>query len=202
MLPGREKRIKEPCCTDFDVLVETIAGEMRPWVEEMPWAIFGHSMGALLAFEWARQMQCSTHATPSWLFLSGRRAPDTGSDTRALHVLPDRQFMEEVSRRYQGIPEEILGTPEFVEIYLPILRADIEMMESYCFQEREPLHCPITVFAGAADASVRLEQLAAWNRHTRSRFAVRLLPGGHFYPHGPLLRAISSILEESVFGRR
>jgi surfactin synthase thioesterase subunit len=83
-----------------------------------------------------------------------------------------------------------------MEVFLPILRADIAVVESYRFQEGEPLDCPITVFAGTKDASVNLDQLLAWKRQTRRRFAMQVLPGGHFYPQRPLLQTISATLAE------
>jgi medium-chain acyl-[acyl-carrier-protein] hydrolase len=194
LLPGREMRRSEPAHTSLNTLVDAIAGELLPWLD-MPYAIFGHSMGSLLAFEWVRRLQHRGHAMPSWLFLSGRRAPDSPHDGRPpLHPLPDPEFLEQLVDIYQGIPQEILREPELMNLFLPILRADIAVVESYNFQEDEPLDCPMTVFAGSKDASVNWDQLLAWNRQTRRSFAVELLPGGHFYPHEPLLRTISATL--------
>lgn len=195
LLPGREMRRSEPAYTDLDTLVDAIAGQLQPWLD-MPYAIFGHSMGSLLAFEWVRRLQRERHTMPVWLFLSGRRAPDTETDANPLHSLPDPEFLSELTRLYEGIPPEILSDPELMEVFLPVLRADIAVVESYSFREEEALDCPITVFAGMQDASVAWDQMLAWKRQTRRRFAVQLLPGGHFYPHGPLLQTISTALAE------
>jgi medium-chain acyl-[acyl-carrier-protein] hydrolase len=196
LLPGREMRRSEPAHTSLNTLVDAIAGELLPWLD-MPYAIFGHSMGSLLAFEWVRRLQHRGHAMPSWLFLSGRRAPDSPHDGRPpLHPLPDPEFLEQLVDIYQGIPQEILREPELMEVFLPILRADISVVETYRFRDAAPLECPISIFAGTKDASVNLDQLLAWKRQTRSRFSVQLLPGGHFYPQEPLLQTISATLAE------
>jgi len=170
-----------------------MARELHPWLD-IPFAIFGHSMGALLAFEWARRLQDEGHPMPLWLFLSGRRAPDLPDDSTPLHPLSDTEFLAELSRRYDGISQEFLRDAELMEVFLPILRADLAVVESYRFREIDPLDCPITVFAGAKDTSVNWSQLLAWRRQTRRRLAIQLLPGGHFYPQGPLLQTISATL--------
>jgi len=194
-LPGREVRHSEPLFTQMEPMVDAMARELRPWLDT-PYVVFGHSMGALLAFEWVRKLQRSGHPMPAWLFLSGHRAPDMPGDTRLLHSLSDREFVAELTRLYRGIPDGLLLEAEFMEVFLPILRADIAVVESYRFQEDEPLDCPITVFAGSQDTNVSWDQLLAWKRQTRRRFAAQIFPGGHFYPHPPLLQAISATLAE------
>ena len=193
LLPGRERRSQESLFTEFEPLVDTIDRELRPWLD-LPYAVFGHSMGALLAFEWVRRLRNQGQAPPAWLFLSGRRAPEIFPDPIQLHSLPDAQFLSELSRLYQGIPQEFLGDPDFMEVFLPILRADIAVVESYRFRTEEPLSCPMTVFAGVSDPSVTWEQMLAWKQHTRGRFSIRVLPGGHFYPQESLLQTISAAL--------
>jgi surfactin synthase thioesterase subunit len=194
LLPGRETRRSEPAYHDFSELADAIARELQPWLD-IPYAVFGHSMGSLLAFEWVRRLRREGRPMPVWLFLSGRRAPDSAPDgSPLLHPLPDPEFLERLTALYQGIPQEILREPELMDLFLPILRADIAVVESYRFQEDDPLDCPLTVFAGSKDASVNWDQLLAWNRQTRGRFAAEILPGGHFYLHDPLLQTISATL--------
>lgn len=196
LLPGRETRLSEPLYTRIDPLLDAMDRELRPWLD-IPYAVFGHSMGALLAFEWARRLKREGVSQPAWLFLSGRHAPDTPNETPLLHLLPDGEFVRELIRVYNGIPPELLENEALREVFLPILRADIEVVESYRFYEDEPLDCPITVFCGVNDASVSWDQLLAWKHHTcHTRFAVQILPGGHFYPQHPLLQTISSTLTE------
>jgi len=195
LLPGRERRFSEPPCSDMETLVDALDRELRPWLD-IPYAVFGHSMGALLAFEWARRVHRSGDSMPVCLFLSGRRAPDIAGDTNPLQSLPDSEFVEELIRRYDGVPQELLRDPELMELFLPILRADIAVVESYRFRQDEPLDCPIAVFAGVKDKSVAWNELLAWKRQTSRRFEMRIFPGGHFYSHPPLLQTISATLEE------
>ncbi|MGD0939057.1 MAG: thioesterase domain-containing protein [Terracidiphilus sp.] len=196
LLPGRETRLSEVLFTQFDTLLDAMDRELRPWLD-IPFAVFGHSMGALLAFEWVRKLQRDGAAMPAWLFLSGRRAPDTPDDNHLLHPLPDSEFVKQLARVYDGIPQEFLENEALLEVFLPILRADIAVVESYRFQEGEPLDCPMTVFSGINDTSINWNQLRAWQRQThRRRFAMQVFPGGHFYPHGPLLQSISATLTQ------
>jgi medium-chain acyl-[acyl-carrier-protein] hydrolase len=153
-------------------------------------------MGALLAFEWVRRLRRDGYPMPAWLFLSGRRAPDAPGDDRLLHQLPDHEFVAELTRLYDGIPLEFLENAALKEVFLPILRADIALVESYRFRDDEPLDCPITVFSGVNDVSVSWDELLEWKRHTSRRFTMQVLPGGHFFPQRPLLQTISATLAE------
>jgi medium-chain acyl-[acyl-carrier-protein] hydrolase len=192
-LPGRETRLSEPLFTEIDPLVDVMVQELQPWLD-IPYAVFGHSMGALLAFEWVRRQQRAGKSMPVWLFLSGRRAPDMPGEMKSLQTLPDREFVAELSRLYNGMPDEIVDDDESIRVFLPILRADIAVVESYRFVMGEPLDCPMTVFAGAKDASVSWDQMLAWKRQAGRSFALHIVQGGHFYSQGPLLRAISATL--------
>ena len=189
-LPGRELRLAEPLFSDFGPLLEAVDAELAPWLDA-PFAVLGHSMGALLAFEWVRKLKQAKKVDPVCLILSGRRAPDIAPDPGLLLPLPDAAFLQELSARFQGMPRELMSDPELLEVYLPILRADIAVVESYRFHEDEPLSCPMRVFAGIEDKSLTFEQLIAWKRHTTGKFAAHLLPGGHFFPAAPLLQNIA-----------
>jgi surfactin synthase thioesterase subunit len=184
LLPGREVRISESLFTAIEPLVNAMTNALQQNLKT-PYAIFGHSMGALLAFELVRQIERNQLPVPVWLFLSGRRAPHLSDIYGALSSLPDNDFLRELIHRYNGVPQEILDNSEARELFLPILRADIAVIESYSFQEKGPIHCLITAFAGAEDASVTSDQLSAWSRHTNCAFDLQLLPGGHFYPQAP-----------------
>ncbi|MFC5861904.1 thioesterase II family protein [Acidicapsa dinghuensis] len=195
VLPGRENRVSEPSIDDFSMLLASITRHLRPWLD-LPFVVFGHSMGALLAFEWVRELRRNHCPMPGWLFLSGRCAPQTPPISSPLHNKPDEEFLSELNERYRGIPDEVLSNPELLEFYLPILRADIGVIESYRYQEQEPLSIPITVFAGADDTSISWNEIMDWKLHTSARFQTQILPGGHFYPHNSLLQAMSKTLLE------
>jgi surfactin synthase thioesterase subunit len=196
LLPGRESRLSEPLYTNFDRLLDALSEELRSWLD-VPFAVFGHSMGALLAFEWIRKLQREGTSVPSKVFLSGRRAPDASDEAGLLSSLSDAEFLDRLAHRYKGLPDEILNEPELMAVMLPILRADISIVESYRFTEGELLKCPTMVSAGVDDATVGFDQLMGWQRHVNSPFDVQIFPGGHFYPDGPLISAISAALTKS-----
>ena len=197
LLPGRETRFSEPHYSDFDSLADVLVRELKPHLE-IPYAVFGHSMGALLAFDCVRRLLRAGSPAPLWLFVSGRRAPDCAPDPEPLHALPDPEFLDRLNRIYKGIPEELLDNPEILEVFLPTLRADVSVVESYRFEDTAPLDCPISAFAGEADSSVAWQQLLAWKGQTRRQFAAHIFPGGHFYPREPLLRSISATLNKLI----
>jgi medium-chain acyl-[acyl-carrier-protein] hydrolase len=177
----------------MEPLMDAMDRELRPWMET-PYAIFGHSMGALIAFEWARRLQHGGHPMPECIFVSGRRAPGSPESLNFPQSLSDRDFVVQLTRHYNGIPPEFLDNAALMDVFLPILRADISIVESYSFREDEPLNCPISAFAGAQDQSVSWDRLFAWKRHTRSRFQMQIVPGGHFFSHRPMLHTIATTL--------
>lgn len=192
-LPGRENRWREKPFTDLALLVETLASEMRPLLD-VPFAFFGHSLGALTSFELARQVRRQFGLLPVHLLVSGRWAPHLPSPDSALHVLPDAEFVETLRRRYNNIPDAIANDPELMEIFLPLLRADITLLDTYHYVPESPLACPITAYGGDSDLRVAPDALEAWRTHTTQSFAVQMFPGGHFYLQAervPLLRSLS-----------
>ncbi|HVE76616.1 MAG TPA: alpha/beta fold hydrolase, partial [Actinomycetota bacterium] len=131
-LPGREWRIKETPATRMDDLVGALAEAVDPYTD-LPFGLFGHSLGALVAFELARRLE-SEGKPPVHLFVSGHRAPQIPTSDRKLHQVPDSLFLMEL-RRLQGTPEEVLQNPELMRLIAPVLRADFEMAETYEFKE-------------------------------------------------------------------
>jgi len=190
-LPGRENRLAEPPFTRISLLVRGMAHALRPFLN-CPFAFFGHSMGALISFELARQLRRQKAPEPIYLFVSAQQAPQIPDLTPPLHPLPEADFIEQM-RRLNGTPEAILQNTELMRIMLPMLRADFAMCETYMYQEEEPLSCPISVFGGQQDGEVSYNSLAAWRNQTSSTFTLRLLPGTHFFikDSPPLLQAIS-----------
>jgi surfactin synthase thioesterase subunit len=150
-------------------------GGSRPAV-----SLFGHSMGAVVAFEIAVRMQRDGLAPPARLFVSGRRAPSIVRDGVLLHTLDDPGLIAEM-KRVGGTHRAILDDPELQELFLPTIRSDYRVIESYRYTPGPPLNCPITVLNGDSDAAVTLEEAAAWETFGTGRFDSRLYPGGHFY---------------------
>jgi medium-chain acyl-[acyl-carrier-protein] hydrolase len=180
-LPGRERRFLEPPFTDLNSLVEALVSEILPYCDR-PFAFFGHSMGGFVAFELTRTLRRRHHPYPAHLLLSGCRAPQLPPSHPPLHPLSDADFIQEL-RRYNGTPEEVLMNSELIQLFLPTLRADFTLVETYCHITELPLDCPITVFGGLQDVEVSPEDLDGWHLHTTRRFTRHLLPGDHFFLH-------------------
>ena len=180
-LPGHETRLFEAPVANLRSLVTLLASELQPLFDRS-FAFFGHSMGALVAFELARELRRMGQRMPVHLFVSGRPAPHISHKGDRIHSLPDSQFIQEVSRKYNGIPQAVLDEPELLALITPALRADIGMVEMYNFLEEEPLDVPISAFSGNQDTSVAPGEAAAWSQHTRENFRLELLPGDHFFP--------------------
>ncbi len=179
-LPGRENRLREQPHTRLASLVEQLAEELEPYLD-LPFALFGHSMGAWIAFTLARRLRQRHPRSPVHLFVSGRRAPQIPSLHRPIHALPDPEFIGELRRRYGGLPEAVLRDPELLELFLPVLRADLTLVETYTYTPEPPLACPISAFGGAEDPASGPAGLAAWQAQTTATFSMRLFPGGHFF---------------------
>jgi medium-chain acyl-[acyl-carrier-protein] hydrolase len=197
-IPGRGNRFAEPPLRRCPALCEMLAAELRPWLD-VPFAFFGHSMGALVAFELARHLRRHARVGPMHLFLSGAPGPRRPLPSR-LHCLPEPALIAELSR-LNGTPPEILAQRQFMSIVIPFIRADLELYETHVYSSEDLLDCPISAFAGVDDALARREDVAAWRHETRGAFTLRMFEGDHFFLHrarAPLLRAISEDLSQAT----
>lgn len=179
-LPGRESRLREAPVASMTAMVEGLLRAMTPHLG-LPFALFGHSMGAVVAAEVARAFFAQGGPAPAHIFVSGRRPPWLPDPEPPLHVLPDRQFVAEIERRYGRMSPEVTQHADLMELLLPPLRADIRALETHRPGLRPPLPCPISAFGGSDDRHVPREHLEAWRAETRGAFRVRVFPGGHFY---------------------
>jgi surfactin synthase thioesterase subunit len=178
-LPGRESREGEPLFTELSPLLEVLAPLITSFLTR-PYAFFGHSMGALVSFELACRLRSRGVAGPVHIVVSGHRAPRLPDRNPAVHQLPDLEILAKL-RRLGGTPEEVLVNPELMEMYLPRLRADLAVCETYVYEQREPLTCSITALGGTDDPQVRREDLSDWRSHTRGSFSLYMFPGNHFF---------------------
>ncbi len=179
--PGRAARMREPAFADCRALVEALAPVILPLTDK-PFAFFGHSMGAIVAFELARALRRSYGRAPQCLFVSGRRAPHLPARNPSVHELPDAEFIDEL-RRLEGTPPEVLAHPELMELLLPTIRADFALTQAYRYTDEPPLDCPVNAFGGTEDVDVELWQLRAWCEHTTGACSHEMFTGNHFFLH-------------------
>ncbi len=192
-LPGRGKRLIEPSFPDLPSLVAALTEAFRPLLDK-PFALFGHSMGALIAYETARALRKINSPMPVHFFASGCFAPHL-PDPYPIHHLPHQEFLNEL-RRLGGMPKEVLESQELMELILPSLRADFTATEEFVYQDELPVPFPISVFGGWRDHLTTKESLEAWRIHTTGYFAMRMLPGDHFFIHSTQSLLLDLIVSE------
>ncbi|QGV82748.1 thioesterase [Streptomyces ficellus] len=175
--PGRQDRYRERPWEDIGAIADVLAAEIRTR-DEQPYALFGHSMGAVVAYETARRLRRTAGPAPVRLFVSGRDAPSAGP-VATDDVRDDEALLAHI-RRLGGTGSRVLEEPELVAMALPALRADYRALRSYVWSPGEPLDCPLTVLVGDADPLVTGAGAAAWRDLSTAATSVRLLPGGHF----------------------
>jgi medium-chain acyl-[acyl-carrier-protein] hydrolase len=177
-LPGREGRLGEEPVASMERLVPMIADGLTPHLG-VPFALFGHSMGAAVAFELSRELRRRSATAPVHLFASGCPAPHI-PDLDGTHALPDEGILARMGA-LGGMSPEMLQHRELMEMLLPIFRADAAITESRVHADEEPLDVPITAFGGLGDDKAPRADLEAWSPHTRGAFAVEMFPGDHFF---------------------
>lgn len=180
-LPGRGKRSAEPLVTSLPALLPRVVADVLPWLAQAaPLALFGHSLGAILAAEVARA--CAQRGTPPvWVGISGRVAPSLQGSAPRLSAMDDATLLTELFA-LGGTPSRAQDIPELRARLLRIVRADISLLETYApAADRAPLASPITTFAGTGDVWAAPAAMAPWARETRGTCHTRLYPGGHFF---------------------
>jgi medium-chain acyl-[acyl-carrier-protein] hydrolase len=190
--PGRGTRLMEAPFTRLSPLVQALAQTLGPLLNK-PFAFFGHSLGALVGFELARQLRRQFGVQPVRLFVSAAHAPQIPSRHRPIHALPEGEFLDEL-RHLNGTPGEVLKHAELLQIMLPVLRADFAVYETYVYSPEPPLTCCISSFGGLQDHRVSRDDLDGWRDQTRASFSLRMLPGDHFFMNAtqPLLLQVLS----------
>jgi medium-chain acyl-[acyl-carrier-protein] hydrolase len=183
-LPGREERLREAPFDRLGTLVPELAANLRPFLDQ-PFAFFGHSLGALVAFELATHLELGGWPGPVALFVSGCRAPRLNFNESPIHHLPQTGFINQVGRRYGGLPGGILAYPELLNIFIPALRADFTLLETYDYRRdhpaNHPVSCPVRALGGLDDPAIAEAELDLWRSHTTASFGMRLFEGDHFF---------------------
>lgn len=160
-------------------LVEALVPIVAPQTD-VPCAFFGHSLGSHVAFEVARGLRARNAPLPRGFIVSATRAPHLPSRRTPQHALPTPRLVDEL-RRYGGTPEAVLQNQELMDIFLPPLRADLTVFETYSFMPGAPFDFPIAVFGGRTDHRTDPDELEAWREHTTGSFTIKYFEGGHFY---------------------
>lgn len=196
-LPGRENRLQDVLIRDLPEVVETLAHVLLPYLT-LPFAFFGHSLGAFIAFELVRKLRIKNGPVPLHLLVSGQRAPHIPNPFPPLHQLPDPDFLEGLNHRYSHIPESVLQCKKFMQLLLPVLRADFTMHETYKYKVDAPVDCPITAFGGLQDPEVGEDDLSSWADQTNNAFTSEMFSGDHFFlecSRTDILRAVAKTLK-------
>lgn len=200
-LPGRESRVTEPAHRRIEDLLAGLEEAILPLLDR-PFTFFGHSMGALVAFELTRRLRRHDRALPDQLLLAAFRAPQLPNPNIRIHHLPD-EVLKTVLRT-EGTPGEVLDNAELMSVLLPTLRADFELCDTYAFRPEAPLPMPMSVFGGRSDVRVGQSDLEEWRSQAGAGFDLHMFPGSHFFLHTaqePLLAAIRGALTVATNGR-
>ena len=189
--PGRENRIREKPFSDIHLLMNALTAEMAEWLDR-PYALYGHSLGGVVAFEFARAARRRGWREPLHLFISAARAPHLSSPHPKMHHLHDVELLAEVNRRYGGVPPELMHDREARQLLVPCLRADLTLLETYEYVRAEPLDCQITCFGATQDKIVTREALQPWSLHSKQELRLHIVDGGHLF----LQTARTTLLEK------
>ncbi|WP_165665266.1 thioesterase II family protein [Metapseudomonas otitidis] len=201
-LPGRGMRMDEPLHTRLDTLVAQLAREVAPQVQQ-PYALFGHSLGGLLAFELAHALREKGLPEPLALFPSATAGPARRNVDDYRDAKSDAELIARL-RSLQGTPEEALANEELLRLTLPILRADFLVAGSYAYRRREPLQAPIHVLGGKAD-ELRVDELLDWQDETATGFSLDMFEGHHFFlqqQEAAVLRTLKRYAEQHLLRLR
>ncbi|RFS86610.1 thioesterase [Actinomadura spongiicola] len=191
--PGRQDRRREPFAKDIPELADQVFAALRGRVEE-PFAFFGHSMGALVAFEVARRWRRTGEAGPARLVLSGRRAASTHRDE--LLDLDDEDAVVAELRRLGGTADQFLADRELLDTILPVTRADYGAVGAYTAGPDAVVDVPLLVLVGDRDPVTTIEEATAWERHSTASCEVRVFSGGHFFLEPRAAEVIATLQKE------
>ena len=193
-MPGREDRLGEPLLTDMTTLVDALTQKITA-LADRPFAFLGHSMGAIVAYEVAHRLRATGAPQPKHLFVSARAAPQLEKKDDPLRFLDNEQFIERLHKTYGAVPAAIRQSAALQDVFLPILRADVELLETHTDIASDPLEFPITALGGASDPAISAAMLAGWRTRTTAAFVQREYPGDHFFIHTARKTVMAAIFD-------
>ena len=179
-LPGRESRFNESAHGNLKTLINALTPGIADVVRE-PFALFGHSMGGLVAYELAQRLRSEHGITPQILFVSACRSPDRFRQDRALHRLPDEEMIASLVRDFNKDGKSHPAELEMMRTMAETIRADLKLLETYEHPPHPPLDCPIVGIAASEDKQVTAADVNGWQAFTTGRFMMRTMPGSHFF---------------------
>lgn len=181
VLPGRERRLTERPIASMSELIDALLADLAPLLRQAPYVIYGHSMGAWIGYELVRAARRQHVPLPAHLVVGARRAPHLPARLPPLSHLPDDAFVDAVQARYHAIPEAVRRDREVLQLFLPALRADLTLLDTYVHTEEPPLPVPITAVVGRQDDLVAEPDVREWRAHTSANFDMRVIFGKHFF---------------------
>lgn len=181
-LRGRGARINEPFYEDLHEAVEDVYQLIHEFIQdESPYILFGHSMGCAIVYELSHRIMQEGGSAPVHLFLSGRSAPQVKRENKERHKWADQTLIEDILK-LGGTRKEIFENPELCSLFLPIIRADYKIIETYNYSERQPADVAITVLTGSDDETI-IGDVSDWKYCTSNSFDLATFQGGHFFIH-------------------
>ena len=198
--PGRENRMSEEPIKDSDILINEVFKNLIKIIDDdRPYYLFGHSLGTKLVYELTLRIMNDSMKKPSGIIVSGGKAPCFKEENPIYH-LDDIDFIKGINR-YSGTPEEIIQNIEIMKIFLPMLRADFMIDETYQRKEIEKIDIPILGLMGTDDEEFKIEELKKWEEYTTKDFKYRYIEGGHMFINTNtelVAKEISSFINENV----
>jgi medium-chain acyl-[acyl-carrier-protein] hydrolase len=190
--PGRFARQGDPVPTDMSAYADAMEAALGPFLD-VPFAFFGYSLGALMAFECARRVRARRGLEPSSLIVAAHKAPQLAHRNGQLSGIPKSEFVPAIERRYGPLDPAIRSEPQVLDMVVNIMRTDLKLLEDYRYEAGQAFECPILAVGGLSDESVTQTELEGWREQTARAFRVEMLSGGHFF-----LRTSASALHALV----
>lgn len=182
LMPGRESRFHEPPHQSIHDAVSNFYKSFLGMQKKRKIVVYGHSLGSILAFEFARQIQKSFHNISVLLAVSGRAQPEQKDDKlKDTLALDNINFFKKIAEDYGGVDQEILNSPDYIELLAPILRADMQMSFNYRMRASDKLNCPILAFGGSNDEGATASDMINWQSYTTYQLQIKTCTGGHFF---------------------
>lgn len=183
-LPGRWNRVKEPAFLRMEELIPELGIEFEKQIMQNPeqnFALYGHSLGGLIAYELTRYLTLQKLPLPVYLFISAKRTLQHPQSNIPIYELPILEFEKKVAELYGALPPEIASDPDMKAMFLNITKIDMELLDTYKYQPQPIINVPMTIIGGASDHVITLEYLLGWKDLTSANCEILQLPGGHFF---------------------